>query len=171
MPKCHLYLVKFYMFAKEVANHRSSIHYLHLVNLMIYAKDLNLKYTIQSGQPLAFYSDLHIQSRVERLGYPTGKGRISLKYDKESGRISYTFAGRYTDASAAKEIRIRLGLNQDIKAIYKEINTDQFMASAIAEFYGMRITGNEPWEATLCFVMSQFNNIKRIRDDETRLLP
>ena len=27
----------------------------------------------------------------------------------------------------------------------------------------MRITKSEPWEATLCFVMSQFNNIKRIR--------
>ena len=47
--------------------------------------------------------------------------------------------------------------------MYGAINTDQFMAKAIAEFYGMRITKNEPWEATLCFVMSQFNNIKRIR--------
>jgi N-glycosylase/DNA lyase len=50
-----------------------------------------------------------------------------------------------------------------MKEIYSAINTDTFMERAIAEFYGMRITKSEPWEATLCFVMSQFNNLKRIR--------
>jgi N-glycosylase/DNA lyase len=27
----------------------------------------------------------------------------------------------------------------------------------------MRVTRNDPWEATLCFIISQYNNVKRIR--------
>lgn len=124
---------------------------------------LNLRYTIESGQPLTFYSNLHVGSRIARLSYVTEKGFISLKYNKESGSISYSFTGEYSDSSASKEIKTRLSLGTDLRAVYEEIATDQFIAKAIAEFYGMRITRSEPWETTLCFVMSQFNNIKRIR--------
>ncbi|MEM0149778.1 MAG: hypothetical protein QXW10_02690, partial [Candidatus Micrarchaeaceae archaeon] len=30
-------------------------------------------------------------------------------------------------------------------------------------YYGMRLTLNDPWETALCFVISQNNNVKRIR--------
>jgi N-glycosylase/DNA lyase len=132
-------------------------------DFMLIAKDFSLKHTIESGQPLTFYSDFHPGKRMDSLSYPTERGRISLIYDSESGRIGYDFTGKYSTPSAATEITKRLGLDHDLKSIYGEICTDQFMARAIAELYGMRITGNEPWEATLCFVVSQFNNIKRIR--------
>lgn len=138
-------------------------------DFMLIARDLNLKYTIESGQPLTFYSDLRTASRIDSLSYVTEKGLISLKYSKESGRISYKFTGKYSDSSASREITSRLGLDYDLKTIYGEISTDQFMAKAIAEFYGMRITKNEPWETTLCFLVSQFNNIKRIRGIMARL--
>jgi len=130
---------------------------------MLIAKDFSLKYTIESGQPLTFYSDFHSGRAADSLAYPTEKGRVSLDYEKESGKIGYGFTGKYSASSASAEITSRLGLGHDLRSIYDEISTDQFMARAIAEFYGMRITKNEPWEATLCFVMSQFNNIKRIR--------
>ena len=130
---------------------------------MIIARDFNLRHTIQSGQPLTFYSDLHIGRLEDKLFYPTSKGSIHLTFNRHSGSIRYGYDGGYNASSAVAEIRKRLGLNQNMKEIYSAINTDTFMERAIAEFYGMRITKSEPWEATLCFVMSQFNNLKRIR--------
>ena len=69
---------------------------------MIKAEDFNLKYTVESGQPLTFYSDLHSASRTDSLSYVTEKGLISLKYSKESGRISYKFTGKYSDSSVSR---------------------------------------------------------------------
>ncbi len=130
---------------------------------MIATRDFNLRHTIQSGQPLTFYSDLHTGRREDTLAYPTSKGSIRLVFNRPTGSIRYSYDGDYTASSAGTEIRRRLGLNQKMEEIYGAINTDSFMKRAIAEFYGMRITENEPWEATLCFVISQFNNLKRIR--------
>ena len=130
---------------------------------MIKTRNFNLEYTIMSGQPLTFYSDLNTGRLEDKLSYPTSKGHISLVFNRRTGRISYSYEGNYTEPSAGAEIKRRLGLNQNLVKIYGAINTDTFMKRAIAEFYGMRITESEPWEATLCFVISQFNNIKRIR--------
>jgi N-glycosylase/DNA lyase len=44
------------------------------------------------------------------------------------------------------------------------------MVNAIEKYRGLRITKNDPWEATLCFVISQFNNVKRIRGIVGRLI-
>ena len=130
---------------------------------MIATCDFSLRHTIESGQPLTFYSDLYTGKLQDRLAYPTSKGRISLVFNRHTGSIRYDYGGSYTDASAGTEIRKRLGLNQNMKEIYGKINTDPFMERAIEEFHGLRITKSEPWEATICFVISQFNNIKRIR--------
>ena len=129
----------------------------------INAKGLGLKYTIESGQPLAFYSEYHQGRNTDKLEYVTQKGAIELEHNWSSERINYLFSGKYNKREAAKEIRSRLGLDHDLGQIYIAINTDEFMGRAIRDFYGMRITKNEPWEATLCFLVSQFNNLKRIR--------
>lgn len=128
---------------------------------MISVSDFNLRHTIESGQPLTFYSNYSKAAGKELLSYATMEGRISIALS--AGKISYRFAGDYTDTSAKQEIISRFNLDYDMKRMYKSINTDEFMAEAIKGFYGMRITKNDPWEATLCFVISQFNNLKRIR--------
>ena len=125
------------------------------------AKDFNLKYTAESGQPLTFYSQYSKLNGTEHLSYITAKGMVKLRL--RNSKMSYLFEGEYTKRSAEKEIKERLGLEDNLQHIYKRINTDRFMERAISELHGMRITRNEPWEATLCFVISQFNNIKRIR--------
>jgi len=130
---------------------------------MIYATDFHLRYTIESGQPLTFYSILKPSGRYGSLSYVTSDGFVQLRYKRNSEKIDYSFEGRYKKSSIEDEIRARLGLDHDLKGILSAINTDPFMDSAIKDLYGMRITKNEPWETTLCFVMSQFNNIKRIR--------
>ena len=127
------------------------------------ARGFDLRHTIESGQPLAFYSRYSEKGGVETVGYVTGKGHVEVSYAKRSGSIRYAFSRAYDDGTAAEEVRCRLGLKYDIREVYSHINTDRFMSDAIERFRGMRITKSDPWEAALCFVISQFNNIKRIR--------
>ena len=135
---------------------------------MILARDLSIRHTVASGQPLAFYSHYSNGKHGEDLRYVTQAGEISIL--KRSGRISFCFSGEYTEKSAKDEIVSRLGLGDDMGEIYRNIGTDQFMEDAIKSFKGLRITRNDPWEATLCFVISQFNNIKRIRGIMGRMI-
>jgi N-glycosylase/DNA lyase len=128
---------------------------------MISVKDFSLRHTIESGQPLTFYSSYSSHAGAESLKYVTMLGEIGLTI--KGGKLDYSFAGGYTQSSAQAEIISRFALKEDMGRVYKSINTDEFMAGAIKEFYGMRITKNDPWEATICFVLSQFNNLKRIR--------
>ncbi len=130
---------------------------------MLYARDFNLRYTVEGGQPLTFYSDLNTVKDADILSYPTSKGIIRLSHNRTSGRIRAGFSGSYTRHSAEADVSDRLGLNHNMGRIYAAINTDRHMCDAINQFYGMRITKSDPWEAALCFVVSQFNNIKRIR--------
>ncbi len=134
---------------------------------MIYANDFDLRLTVESGQPLTFHGDYNATGRrLETLSYVTDKGRLLLDCAKGGNRdcmISYSYVGDYTRASAEREIRHRLGLTDDLQEIYTRINTDRFMDAAINDLYGMRVTHNDQWETTLCFLVSQFNNIKRIR--------
>ncbi len=133
---------------------------------MIRVRDFDLKLCFESGQPLTFYGDYSRKDNVETLGYVTQQGAISITCAKGKNgisSISYDYTGNYTDKEAEQEIVCRLGLDHRMESIYASINTDMHMGKAIKSLRGMRITGNEPWEATLCFVTSQFNNIKRIR--------
>ncbi len=128
-------------------------------------RDFDLGLSAMSGQPLTFYSDYGRKGSVESLEYLTRRGGIAISASKKGGMtaIKYSYSGRYTKASAGKEIRERFALNENLARIYDKIDTDPFISQAIAELHGLRVTKNDPWETTLCFVISQFNNIKRIR--------
>ncbi|MGC8479144.1 MAG: DNA-3-methyladenine glycosylase 2 [Candidatus Micrarchaeia archaeon] len=127
------------------------------------AETLNLKDTIESGQPLTFYSDFVHKSDWDILRYTTQRGVILISKSTLDNIIRLDYFGDYTSINAKKEVIARLGLDHDISQVYSSIKTDQYMEDAINKFYGMRITKNSPWETTLCFLISQFNNIKRIR--------
>ncbi len=127
----------------------------------ITAENLSLGLSIGSGQPLAFHSDYSSDLGIERLTYSTSKGIIFLR--KKASRLSFSYSGDYNDAEAMKEIISRFGLEDDFGEICNRIDTDQFMHEALSKMNGLRVTLNDPWETTLCFLISQFNNIKRIR--------
>lgn len=128
---------------------------------MISTGEFSLPHTFGSGQPLTFHADYSESNGNEQLTYATGKGVISIM--KNGSRIRYSYSNSYNNAGARKEIIRRFGLSDDLDSIYRDINTDSFMETAIKDLKGMRITENDPWETTLCFILSQFNNIKRIR--------
>ncbi|MDE1851371.1 MAG: hypothetical protein KGH69_01625 [Candidatus Micrarchaeota archaeon] len=127
----------------------------------IRADAFDMRHTFESGQPLTFHADYSEDGFSRNLAYSTGIGRISVS---SSGNILHiSHSGRYSRATARVEVIKRMGLNDDMERIYEGMNTDPFMDSAIRNFKGMRITENDSWETTMCFILSQFNNIKRIR--------
>ena len=135
------------------------------------ASGLNLRATVESGQPLTFYANYRLNDGNECIDYVTQRGEINIQRGRmRPNHIQYSYIGDYTWVSARDEITSRFGLSHDMKYIYSKINTDPFMNMAISSFYGMRVTENQPWEATLCFLVSQFNNMKRIRSTITNMI-
>ena len=121
----------------------------------------DIRNSIESGQPLAFHADYGHKGKSFVLSYATSKGVIDATL--KGKKLSYSWNGDYNSRSAKEEIERRLHINDNMQSIYERISTDEFMESAISAYNGMRVTQNDPWETTLCFILSQFNNIKRIR--------
>ncbi len=123
-------------------------------------KDFDIKHTLESAQPMTFYAD-----------YDFGDGVV--KYTSEGRFIKAVFLGNSRDCSvglysndigfAKKDFVKRFALKDNMEDIYSHISTDEYLISSIKRYHGMRVTINDPWETTLCFIMSQYNNVKRIR--------
>lgn len=60
-------------------------------------------------------------------------------------------------------------LDRDYAAICARLKQDALLSSTIDEYYGIRILNQEPWEALVSFIISQQNNIKRIKGIISRL--
>ncbi len=129
-----------------------------LVETKIKVSDFDLKHTFESAQPLTFFGDFSNNS----VFYVSQYMPILVNYlgDSSDGTLS---AVTIDDKWAKKELTKRFRLNDDMKKIYKQINTDKYLDSSIKRYRGMRVTLNDPWETTVCFIISQFNNVKRIR--------
>lgn len=54
-------------------------------------------------------------------------------------------------------------LNKDYDQICQQLKEDKLLSSTIDEYYGIRILNQDSWEALCSFVISQQNNIKRIK--------
>lgn len=60
-------------------------------------------------------------------------------------------------------------LDRDYEAICKRLSLDPLVSQTIDEYYGIRILNQEPWESLVSFIISQQNNIKRIKGIIKRL--
>jgi N-glycosylase/DNA lyase len=123
-------------------------------------RDFDMRHTLESAQPLTFYADFDLGNGA--IEYVSGNNFIKAKYKGDSANSSVQL-----DSSnlpfAKKDFVKRFRLNDDMKDIYENIATDKFMIDAIKNYHGMRVTLSDPWETTLCFILSQYNNVKRIR--------
>lgn len=122
-------------------------------------QDFNLRHTIESGQPLSFHAKYDWEKK--KLSYNNGMQELKISFS-QSEECKIKISAHYL-AQAKNEFYSRFRLNDNMKKIYSNISTDNFMESAIREYSGMRVTLNDPWETTVCFILSQYNNMKRIR--------
>jgi len=58
---------------------------------------------------------------------------------------------------------------RDYEAICEQLKQDSLIAQTIDRYYGIRILNQDPWEALVSFIISQQNNIKRIKGIIRRL--
>ncbi|MEM0149303.1 MAG: hypothetical protein QXW10_00190 [Candidatus Micrarchaeaceae archaeon] len=126
-------------------------------------KDFNLKHTFESAQPITFCGDY--DERTNSLVYAEGVHIINVMHRQQkatsrSGRI--TLASRDINY-AERHFKEKFRISDNLDRIYKKIDTDSFMHESISKYRGMRLTVNDPWETTALFIISQFNNVKRIR--------
>ncbi|MGI0141488.1 MAG: DNA-3-methyladenine glycosylase family protein [Candidatus Micrarchaeales archaeon] len=125
----------------------------------IKVSEFNMQYTVESAQPPTFFGS--ISKNAKSITYPTKTAQIEV--NQHSDYLSYKSVPKKSDSALNKEVMERFGLHDDMERIYREIATDKFIVESIAKYPGMRVTKNEPWETTVCFITSQFNNVKRIR--------
>jgi N-glycosylase/DNA lyase len=126
----------------------------------ISATDFDIGHTVESAQPLTFHADYNLAEG--NLSYVSGRNLINVLWLGGSKSCRIRLKSKDMDF-AKREFVKRFALNDDMEKIYKEISTDRFVESSIQKYHGMRVTRNDPWETTLCFLMSQYNNVKRIR--------
>ena len=60
-------------------------------------------------------------------------------------------------------------LSRDYDSLVKSFESDAYLKKATEEYYGIRVLNQEPWEALCSFIISQNNNIPRIKGIIERL--
>ena len=125
------------------------------------AADFSLKYTLESGQSFRW-------NRVDDAYYGVVEGRI-LKIC-QTGAVLRVESSRPEDMTTfAPFLRHYLDLARDVPQILAEVNKDRYMDRAIQRLWGMRILNQNLWETLVSFILSQNNNITRIRGIIRRL--
>lgn len=117
----------------------------------------DLVQTFGSAQPVTFFGTLDPKARSVSYvssGLPIRATQLS----RRSVRVESPEVRK-----AAKDFRRRFRVSDDMRRIYSRISVDPFMREAVRKYSGLRLTLNDPWETTAVFILSQFNNIKRIR--------
>ncbi|MGC8572290.1 MAG: DNA-3-methyladenine glycosylase 2 [Candidatus Micrarchaeia archaeon] len=133
--------------------------------IQINISNFNLKHTFESAQPIAFFADYNYESNALTYPYMNSilKLEVSYDYNYKSNLSISLLKGSIEGSELKNEVEKRFRLFDDMDKIYSLINTDEYMNDAINQYRGMHLTINDPWEALLCFIISQFNNVKRIR--------
>ena len=123
--------------------------------------NFSLKYTLESGQSFRW-------NRIDNAYYGVLEGRI-LKISQEGTILCVESSTDEDDASFASYLRHYLDIGRDVPKILAEVNNDAYMHRAIEKLWGMRILNQELWETVASFILSQNNNVPRIRGIIRRL--
>ncbi len=129
--------------------------------------DFNLKDTLESGQSFRWH-------RVENSYYGVVEGRIlklSALCSESRGKTTLCVeSSRDEDEELLTEsVRHYLDLSRDLPRLLTSVDVDVYIHRAIEKFWGMRILNQELWETIASFILSQNNNVPRIRGIIRRL--
>lgn len=125
------------------------------------ATDFSLKYTLESGQSFRW-------NRIDDAYYGVVEGRI-LKIRQVGTTLHVESSASEDKATFIPFLRHYLDLDRDIPKILAEVDKDAYMHRAIEKLWGMRILNQELWETVISFILSQNNNVSRIRGIIRRL--
>lgn len=93
-------------------------------------------------------------------------GNLPLDVEQKDGETVFHNTSREDFEKTWKNY---FDLSRDYKAITDSFSSDEYLAKATAEFYGIRVLNQEPWETVCSFIISQNNNIPRIKGIIDRL--
>ena len=117
--------------------------------------DFSLKYTLESGQSFRW-------NRVNDAYFGVVEGQI-LKIQQSDDTLIINSS--YTEDKSIDKSSLYhyLDLHRDLASILAAVNVDAYINRAINKFWGMRILNQELWETIASFILSQNNNMGRIR--------
>ncbi len=129
---------------------------------------LNPDYTLDCGQSFRWEktSEGHWCAVVSSESGPV-YCELSFSRNKD-GTCDITFYD--CDEKAFNEIWVPyFDLDRDYDSILGTYNKDKYLKQADKEYYGIRVTNQDPWETLCSFIISQNNNIPRIKGIIERL--
>ena len=120
---------------------------------------INLDYTLDCGQSFRWKKENGVWSAVVY-----GK-KIKIEQKDENALIFYD-----TTQDEFEQIwKNYFDLDRDYDAILSRFSDDEHLKTASEKYYGIRVLNQEPWEALCSFIISQNNNIPRIKGIIERL--
>ncbi len=123
--------------------------------------DFSLKYTLESGQSFRW-------ERLDNAYYGVVEGRI-LKISQDGTTLHVESSTAEDDADFVPFLRNYLDIVRDVPKILVGVSKDAYMHRALKKLWGMRILNQELWETIASFILSQNNNVPRIRGIIRRL--
>ncbi len=113
----------------------------------------DLAASLESGQA-------HRWKKVD--GWYSGVVRGDFIQVRQKGQRVEFLASQSQESAAAAMLRDYFRLDDDIHAIYSDINRDRRVADMVSKYPGLRVLRTEPWECLVAFICSANNNIARI---------
>jgi len=113
----------------------------------------NLRHTLECGQ--AF--------RWEWLGdwwYGVAQDKV-IKIRQVGDKLLFQ---SFPERVNADFIQNYFRLDDNLLSILSEINKDEHIRKAIQQFYGLRITRQEPWECLISYICATYKNIPAIKE-------
>lgn len=124
-------------------------------------KDFNLSHTLESAQSFRWRP-------YEGWYYGVIEGRL-LKIRQEDQVLILASSADEDSAGLKTFLRHYLDLNRDLPAVLRAVDIDACIREAIKTFWGMRVLNQGLWECLASYVLSQNNNVPRIKGIIQRL--
>lgn len=118
----------------------------------------DIKATFESGQPIGFLWE-KIRSNPDMWWYPHDKGLVQV-FESHHG-IGIAGIGQVKDLG--RFVMETFRLSDNTAHLYREIGRDEPMKKMVQNDVGLRLCKVGLWEALACMIVSQNNNIPRIR--------
>ncbi|MDE0041556.1 MAG: DNA glycosylase, partial [Candidatus Poribacteria bacterium] len=123
--------------------------------------DFNLSHTLESAQSFRWQP-------YDGWYYGVIEGRL-LKIRQEDQMLILVSSADEDTECLKTFLRHYLDLNRDLPAILRAVDIDACIREAIRTFWGMRLLNQGLWECLASYILSQNNNVPRIRGIIQRL--